>query len=268
MKNNGINITEWVSALSNQKLFYLAVINKCGQLTFTNSHFFKNLHLTSEALINKKFLDFLHPADQAAFSNALETADRNHTTVPIELRIKNGHYRWVKWEISRFRNGKTPGETFLCLGYDIPCEEQVKKYVSITEQNYQAIVENLNVGIIFQDKDGAVISANQKLAAIFDTTLETIYNNKKLYSLWKTTDEDGNALPFRDAPFMKALATGEPQTNIELNLEISEGQYRSVICNSQPLFEKGHTEPFSVVSTILDITNEKKLEAESKRKGI
>jgi len=158
-------------------------------------------------------------------------------------------------------------KTYLCLGYDIPREEQVRKYISIDYQNYQAIVEGLNIGVIFQDKDGFVISANQKIAEILDTTLENLYNNNKIYSVWNTCDGNGVPLHYSQTPFMKALVTGEPQTNVILRLQMSESQIRTVICNSQPLFEHGHPKPFSVVSTVLDITNEKNLEQEAKARG-
>jgi PAS domain S-box-containing protein len=263
MKTNHIHINEWACDLSNQKLFYLTVINRCGQLTFINSHFFKSLHLTSESVTNKKFFDFIDPNDLDHLKKAIEQCSCEGNPVITEVRIRNGFHRLVKWEISPMKKSGKENETFLCLGYDIPCEEQIRKYVSISEQNYRNIVEGLNVGIVFQDKKGAVISANQKIAEIFDISLETFYNNKKIYSLWKTTNELGDPLPFADAPFMKALRTGEPQNNVVLNLQMDEGNYRRVICNSQPLFEKDGSTPFSVVSTIQDITKEKKLEVEA-----
>jgi PAS domain S-box-containing protein len=263
MKTSNIHINEWASALSNQKLFYMTVVNRCGKLTFTNSHFFKSLHLTSESIINKKFFDFIDPNDLNRWKDAIEQCSTESKPVITEVRIRDGSHRWVKWEITCLRKPGKENETFLCLGYDIPCEEQIRKSVSISEQNYRTIVEGLNVGIVFQDKEGVVISANQKIAEIFDITLEAFYNNKKIYSLWKTTDESGNPLSFSDAPFMKALKTGEAQNNVVLNLQISEGNYRRVICNSQPLFEKDQSIPFSVVSTIQDITKEKKLEIEA-----
>jgi PAS domain S-box-containing protein len=263
MKTNHIHINEWASALTNQKLFYLAVINRCGQLTFINSHFFKSLHLTSESATNKKFFDFIDSNDLNHFQEAIQQCSQEGSPVITEVRIKNGFHRLVKWEISLMKKSGKENDSFLCLGYDIACEEQIKKYVSISEQNYRNMVEGLNVGIVFQDKNGAVISANQKIAEIFDISLETFYNNKKIYSLWKTTNGSGEHLPFSDAPFMKALRTGEAQNNVVLNLQMSEGSYRSVICNSQPLFEKDQSTPFSVVSTIQDITKEKKLEIEA-----
>jgi PAS domain S-box-containing protein len=134
---------------------------------------------------------------------------------------------------------------------------------NISNRNYQAIVEGLNVGLIFQDKRGALISVNQKAAEILNSTIENLYRNGNIYPLWKTTDAEGKLLPFAEAPFMKALSNGETQTNVLLNLQVGEGIERNILCNSQPLFEKDQSVPFSVVSMILDISKEKKLEMEA-----
>jgi PAS domain S-box-containing protein len=264
MKNNGININEWVNALSDQKLFYLAVITKTGQVTFINSHLFNSLHLTADSITNRNFFELLHPDDRQSCLQSMEVASRSHAAESKELRIKNGHSRWVKWQITCMNHTGKELDKFLCLGYDIPCEEQVRKFTSISDRNYQAIVEGLNVGLIFQDNRGSLISANQKAAEILNVSLENLYRNGNIYPLWKTTNAEGNPLPFAEAPFMKALSRGETQTNVLLNLQVGDGIERNVLCNSQPLFEKDQSVPFSVVSTILDITNEKKLEMEAK----
>ena len=233
-----------------------------------NTHFFKNLHLTPVTLTDKKFFDFIHPHDLGRFKLAVEESSRQESAVITEVRIKNGHYRWVKWEITCMKKPGIEDPKYLCLGYDIAREDQIKKYISISEQNYQAIVEGLNVGVIFQDKEGNVISANQKSAEIFDTSLEKLYREKNIYSHWKIRNEDGTPLPFADAPFMKALKTGETQTNVVLNLQTRKGVFKSVLCNSQPLFDNNESSPFSVVSIILDLTKEKKLETEVRMREV
>ena len=193
MKNNGINISDWANALSNQKLFYMAVLTENGHMTFVNSHFFKTFHRPAESVNSKNFFDSIHPQDVNKLKVALEQARTSEQSIAVEIRLKSGHYSWVKWEISCVHKPASELKTYLCLGYDIPREEQVRKYISIDYQNYQAIVEGLNIGVIFQDKDGFVISANQKIAEILDTTLENLYNNNKIYSVWNTCD--GNGVP-------------------------------------------------------------------------
>ncbi len=40
MNTNGIHISEWVASLDVRKPFYLAIVNRQGDLTFTNSGFY------------------------------------------------------------------------------------------------------------------------------------------------------------------------------------------------------------------------------------
>jgi PAS domain S-box-containing protein len=145
MKNNGIHIEEWISALSEQKLFYLVVMDISGRLTFLNTHFFRSLQLTSACLIINTFYDFIHPEDLNRFKIAIDECSIFNRAVIVEIRIKNGGCRWVKMEITPLKKSGNEQKKFLCLGYDIACEDPLKKMSAIGDQNHLAIGEGLYV---------------------------------------------------------------------------------------------------------------------------
>lgn len=284
MKNNGINIAEWSVALSSQKLFYMAVMDGEAHLTFVNSHFFKSFQRTAASIKSKTFFDLMHPEDLPRFKKALEkTSSAGHSAM-VETRMKHTQYKWVKWEISRLESSVAPSGAasttsvaspcsvasgkYLCLGYDIAGEEQLKEYARIAGQNYQSIVEGLNIGVILQDKEGRIIAANRKASEILDVTLEDFYNNKDIFQLWKTAESNDESLPFANTPFRTALLTGESQTGKVMNIVTPDGHERSILWNTQPLCETDESGPSSVVSTLQDVTKEKKLEKEVKAREV
>ena len=264
MKNNRVSIRDWTANLMNERSFYIVVITKKGELKFINSHFYTNLGQTELSVKKNTFFDFIHGHDQHHFKDALQLSEDSGQPAYASIRVKNGHYHWIKWEVNKMYQQSDDHEKFLCLGYDIPKEEQLKQYTHITGKNYQAIVENLNVGVVFQDRKGNMIAANQKTADILGVNIEELYFQDKIYDSLNIQDKNFAAVKFEDAPFMKALQTGETQINVLLNINPGKQKHKTVLCNSQPLFEQNQAEPFSVVSTLIDITAEKKLEQELK----
>src|SRR5690606_24892495 len=92
----------------------------------------------------------------------------------MQLFIRNGYYHPVKWQINPIPSEIGKGAYF-CVGHNILDDERLKKFNNLGEEHYQFILEGLGAGILFQDRHGELISANQKAADLFDTTLENLY---------------------------------------------------------------------------------------------
>ena len=245
MSTNGIHISEWVAALDIRKPFYLAIMDEDGFLSFTNSRFYTQFLSTREFSIHTSFFDLVPPSDQASFKEILGASALQEDPITTEIRINNGLCRWVKWEVSCISSAGQRTK-YLCLGYDIADEVQIKRTEEILGLNYQTIVEDMNVGILLQDTEGKIITANQKAAEIFSTTLEELYTAKDLPILFKA---------------------GEAQTNVVINVPLPRGRFRTLLCNWQPLFEGGKSSPYSVLSTFQDISREKELEKEAQARA-
>lgn len=128
--------------------------------------------------------------------------------------------------------------------------------------NYQKIVENLNAGILFNDANGDLIFANTKATEILHTTqsrLYQFYNIEDLWNnFWNITNEKGEKVLYSNNPVMKALRTGKLQEDT-LVIKMADGEKRWILFDSQPLFEQDGKTSFSVVSNIIDVTEEKRL---------
>jgi len=259
LKTLPVSVNEWVNTLDSRKAFYLSIIDAEGNLSFVNTNFLRKVSTHTHAPQQRNFLKLVHPEDRKRLQIQLNCCDESNAAFTTEIRILNGKTHWTKWEIKNLGESEKKNKKFLCMGYDIAGEEQLKKYSRIAEHNYQAMVDDLNIGVIFQDTKGEIIAANPKAAAIFNTTIETLYSQKKLYSLLEILDVSGNPLHYSDTPFMRALQTGEAQNNVIIKFN-GEKNPKTILCNSQPLFENNECKPFAVVSSLLDITHEKDLE--------
>jgi PAS domain S-box-containing protein len=125
--------------------------------------------------------------------------------------------------------------------------------------HFEAVLANLGIGIILQDKNGLVIASNPKTAEIFDTTLDDIHDPAAYGQLWKTTKCNGNPVPFENSPPMIALRDGRPQTDVSLDLSTKDGGKRQLVINAWPLFDERNGSLNAVISSIADLSEEAKL---------
>ena len=252
MFNNGLHISEWIASLDVHKSFYLAIIDKEGMFSFTNSRFYTDFLSIQIQPTGASFLDLVPQGDHGVFRDVLAAAMLQEDPVTTQIRINNGVCRWVKWEVSCISEyGQV--ERYLCMGYDIADEVQIKRTEEILGLNYQTIVEDMKVGILLQDTQGKIITANQKAAEIFNTTLEALYTAKDLPVSCGAGEETA---------FSKTFRTREAQTNVVVNIPLPRGKSRTLLCNWQPLFESAQSVPYSVLSTFQDISKEKQFEKE------
>ncbi len=256
-----------IGSYSQDKDIFLSLINKDGTICCANANMIRSLHLQNPRLTKTNFFDLLHPANLNDFKTAILNSEKKKDPYSIEISLKNGYYHPMKWQVNNLQDRKNKTSTYLCIGHKILDDERLKQFNKLGEKNYQLIIQSLNTGIFFQDKKGELIAANQKAAEIFNTTLERLYqlhDIKELWNFtWKVTNEKGDHVIFENTPFIKALQTGTAQEEL-LIVRMSNGEERNIYFNCQPLFEENSVVPYSVVSNITDVTQQKKLSDELK----
>jgi PAS domain S-box-containing protein len=243
---------------------YLVVVNENGQIIYVNNHMQESLQLPASSDDPLNFFHLLHPDGISLLKEGFRHSRKHNTPFATELYVKNGYYHPMKWQVNYVGEANRPEDSYLCIGYHLVDAERLEKFNQLGEKNYQLIVEGLNAGIIFHDQQGELIAANKKAAEVFGTTLERLYQLKNIGSLWNTwtvLNEQGEKISFQDTPFMKAVASNSPQSQV-LVITLSNGQEKSLLFNSQPLIEAGIETPYAVVSNIIDVSLEKQLHSE------
>ncbi len=264
MKKQWTKIKSIIQTHEQQKELFLSVINDEGTIVSANAFMVKTLDLKSPKKEKVNIFDLIHPANVSDFKTILQKSTGETSPACMEVYIKNGLYHPMKWQISHLP-GADGVSAYFCVGHKILDDERLKKFNELGEKNYQLIVEGLNAGILFQDKKGELIAANQKAADVFDSTLEKLYQLTGIENLWNTVweikTENDRKVSFADTPFMKALKSGKPEAEV-LVIRLGSGEQRWFHFSSQPLFEDNNPVPYSVVSNIADLTPERKLAEE------
>jgi hypothetical protein len=110
-------------------------------------------------------------------------------------------------------------------------------------------LKGIGEGVLVQDGEGQVISADAKAAEMLHTTIEDLKDRNSLYQLWKTLGTHEQSMPFEDLPPMKALRTGKTQRNITMEIKTPENELKTFVWNARPLFTSHQSVPFAVVSS-------------------
>jgi two-component system CheB/CheR fusion protein len=148
---------------------------------------------------------------------------------------------------------------------DISETKKSANQLMLSEKRFQTLFETMELGVVYQDAEGKIISANPSAERILGLTVEQMQGKKSIDPYWQSVREDGSPFPGNEHPAMIALKTGEKVSNVKM------GVYNPLIngitwinISAVPMFKESETKPYKVYATFDDITNEKNAEIELK----
>lgn len=252
--------------LSREK--YISLINDDGTILSANARMVRSLHLVKHKENELNLFDLLHPVNRKSFIERLAESDKKGTVSCVEAYLKNGLYHPMKWHITPVP-AADDSRLYLCQGYKLLDEKRTREFYRLGEYNYQLIFDSLDAGILFQDAQGEIIAANQKTAEILNTSLEDLYNLSRIAvqwnKCWDIRNEQDQPVLFEDTSFIKALENRKRNSEV-LVIRLRNGEQRWLHLSAQPLFRDHSSIPFAVVSSITDLTLEKRLIHELKER--
>ncbi len=124
-----------------------------------------------------------------------------------------------------------------------------------SERRYQHLFETMAQGVVYQDRNGRIVSANPAAQRILGLSAEEMMGVTSMDSRWHAVDEKGTPLPGTDHPAMVALRTGEPVFGFVMGVHSPAfPEKRWILVNAMPQTLPGQNEPYQVYSTFEDIT--------------
>jgi len=115
-------------------------------------------------------------------------------------------------------------------------------------------------GVVFQNANGDIRSANSAAQRILGLSLAQLQDRDSRDPRWQAVCEDGSPFPGESHPAMVALRTGQPVEGVVMgvfNPEREETRWISV--SALPLFRPGELRASQVMTTFADITDKVRL---------
>lgn len=145
---------------------------------------------------------------------------------------------------------------------DLLSASQLHKELKRSEEKHRSLFENMAQGVVYQDANGRIISANPAAERILGLSVAEMQGCTSDDPRWQAIHEDGSAFSGETHPAMVALHTGQEVHNVVMGVfNPKEEQYRWIKISAIPQTHAGEDLPYQVFTTFDDITAAKQAEA-------
>ncbi len=154
----------------------------------------------------------------------------------------------------------------VALGRDISKEQATAAALRKQEEHYRALFFTMAQGVVYQDAEGRVVSANSAAEKILGLSLDQMMGRTSMDPRWGCIHEDGTPFPGDTHPAMVALRTGQPVEGVVMGVfHPQEGRHRWIVVSAIPEFSAGEERPWRVFATLTDISELKSAQDDLKR---
>jgi PAS domain S-box-containing protein len=174
------------------------------------------------------------------------------------ILTKKGEERIIGWHttVIKGETGRIIGT--LSSGEDITERRVAEEALAQSEEKYRTLFETMMNGVVYQNADGKITSANPAAERILGMSLDQMQGRTSMDVGWRTIHEDGSDFPAETHPSLVALRTMTPIRNVIMGLfNQKEQNYRWISINAMPQFKSGDDRPYQVYTTLEDITERK-----------
>lgn len=126
---------------------------------------------------------------------------------------------------------------------------------------HQSLYENMNLGVVFQNSEGAVMEANPAARRILGPNFEKFLRHVSTDQQRPSIHEDGSPFSEEEYPGLQSLRTGKPLHNVIMGVyDPLQSKYSWVRVDTFPLFDEGAPHPKGVINTLELIDRQKQAE--------
>lgn len=175
-------------------------------------------------------------------------------TVETRWRRKNGEVFPALLSASPMNPARPEeGTTFTVL--DLSSRQRALEQAQASEERYRQLFETMAEGVVYQDANGVVLSANPAAERILGVTLDQLIGRADVEPYGQAVHEDGAPFPGDQHPARVALRTGQPVDGVVMGVfNPQRRQWRWLRVSAVPLFHPGETRPYQVFATFNDFT--------------
>lgn len=177
----------------------------------------------------------------------------------IEKEIIANENRIYLMRIEPYSIGPKSYSRIVASFIDITLSRKSENDLQILDNRFSNLFETIELGIVYQDYEGKIISANPAAERILGLSVEQMQGLKSVDPLWNAIRENGSEFPGNEHPAMISLRTGKIVNNVIMGINIpNKTETTWINITSVPLFKDSETLPFQVYATFNDITAERK----------
>ncbi len=223
------------------------------------------LGYSREELARLTWLELTHPddvaADLAEFDRLLR-GEIDRYSLDKRFICKDGSTLWTLLSVSCVRRVEGSIDYFVAILKDIGQRKRAENDLRESEEQYRTLVESLHAGVVVHAPDTSIILTNATASELLGLSSEQMRGKVAIDPAWRFVRADGSTMPLQEYPINRVVATHRPEMNLTLGIDRPATKDRVwVLANAYPTFRPPGCLR-QVVVTFVDITGEKKAEAE------
>jgi PAS domain S-box-containing protein len=233
----------------------ILVLDRDGMIIDANPAAASLCHKPASELIGQSF-----PKLCPQMSTVLDQSPKQET-IQTEIMYSLGEKtQWLDVRITPLYKNTQDFSGYMLEMQDVSRRQLAEEALRESEQRYRQVIDGMIEGVVVQDADGAIIACNPNAELILNVPRVEMLEQKSTFAIWQSIRDDGSLLRGEEHPSMIALSTGMRQANVTMGLYLPDGNLRWLLINSQPLIKVNEKKPYAVVSTFVDITEDRRTE--------
>lgn len=231
---------------------------------------------TAAALCNRPAHELLRQPFERLFPALAQGIDWDDhlKTQHSETRLAAGdRSRWLDVRLTPLFNQQQIFSGYMVEMQDVTRRSSAEEALRESEQRYRQVIDGMIEGVIVYDADGAIITCNPNAEHILGVNRDRLIGKTFTSPGWRAIREDGTHYQADELPVQVALSSGQRQTHQVMGLYKPDNSLRWLLVNTEPLRKENEARPYAVVSTFVDITEDRQTaqtlrDSENKFRGL
>jgi len=190
------------------------------------------------------------------FAQSLEEKGCRRGYEQVLSRPEGPTYR-VDWEVRPWQTKNGAERGVLLSVIDRTEERQAKSLRRQVDHRFDKLVGTISEGVLLMDDEGVFRDGNDAAQDILGRPLDEIVGSRFDDDIWNGLREDGTPLPNVEFPFWRAYVEREPVRDEVMGIYPPAAPPRWIRVNAQPLFRESREDPYAVLVSFDDITDER-----------
>ena len=174
----------------------------------------------------------------------------------VPLRMRDGGLYWVDWEARPWTAPDDSDGGALLYVVNRTEQHRAESTRRQVERRFDALVDTISEGVLLMDSTGVFRDCNAAAEHILSRPASDIVGTKFNDPQWRGLREDGGPLPNTEFPFWRAYYERSAIHDEVMGIYPPEEPPRWIRVNAQPLFRGGDDDPYAVLISFDDITEE------------
>ncbi|MGF1587617.1 MAG: CheR family methyltransferase [Bacteroidales bacterium] len=191
----------------NHSIDMLCIAGFDGHFKTLNPSWSRTLGWSTEELLEKPWLEFVHPEDKVLTENAKSTIVNGQEVYQFENRYicKDGTVRWLSWNSFPYPDRKI----MFGVARDVTELKNTQSELKESRELLQKVIDNSPMAKTLLDAEGNIIYVNNSAGKIFGISQQEILSRTYDASKWKITGIDDKPIPSGKLPFAIIKRTGK-----------------------------------------------------------